>query len=215
MINSSIPEAKPIAPLLLILPIVTLEHTSYSYTHKITVARRNELEASLLLYARRAEVRGGQVARQPGEVRAVIHSRSREKAKTCFSYFICVGSIVLLGSCSAESDPVITCQLVRLGLPRARATEPERDPRLRRGVHADPLRAPQPGARQKTRGQKRKAGQFAKEANGIHIQTTCILNNPRDQSSSAPHDMMSQPTSQNIGVNGRAIDHSSSCSCGA
>ena len=56
----------------------------------------------------------------------------------------------LLGSSSAESGPVITCQISRLGTPRARATEPDRDPHLRRGVQAGLLRAPQPRAREKT-----------------------------------------------------------------
>ena len=40
-------------------------------------------------------------------------------------------SMVLRGSGSAESDAVITCQLVRLGTPKARATEPSRGPNLR------------------------------------------------------------------------------------
>ena len=35
-----------------------------THTHESTVARRNEPEARLLLHARRAEVRGGQVARR-------------------------------------------------------------------------------------------------------------------------------------------------------
>ena len=40
---------------------------------------------------------------------------------------------VFLGSinCSAESNPVISCQIYRLWTPRARATEPVRDPNLR------------------------------------------------------------------------------------
>ena len=37
---------------------------------------------------------------------------------------------------------------------RARATEPGRDPQLHRGVRAGPLRAPQPRARENTRGWK-------------------------------------------------------------
>ena len=50
----------------------------------------------------------------------------------------CGFSIVLLGSSSAESDPVVTCQFWRLLTPRARATEPGRDPHLHRGVQAGP-----------------------------------------------------------------------------
>ena len=48
---------------------------------------------------------------------------------------------------SAESNPVTTCQISRLWTPRARTTEPARDPNLRRGVQVAPLRAPQPRAR--------------------------------------------------------------------
>ena len=69
----------------------------------------------------------------------------------------CGFSVVLLGFGSAESNPVNTCQILRLGTPRARATEPARDPSLRLGVQAGPLRALQPRAREKTHVRRRKA----------------------------------------------------------
>ena len=61
-------------------------------------------------------------------------------------------SVVLLGSSFAQSNPVITCQISRVRPPRARSTEPARNPNLRRGVQAGPLRAPQPRAREETHG---------------------------------------------------------------
>ena len=73
------------------------------------------------------------------------------------SWHVCGFSIVLLGPSSAESNPWITCQFPRLWTPGARATQPARDPILRRGVQAVPLRAPQPRAREKTHGRRRKA----------------------------------------------------------
>ena len=70
-----------------------------------------------------------------------------------------VFSITSLGSTSAESNPVITYQILRLWTPRARATEPARDRNLCRRVHASPLRTPQPRARRTTHGCRRKACQ--------------------------------------------------------
>ena len=75
----------------------------------------------------------------------------------------------LVGYGSVESDPVITCQLAQLCTPRARATEPGRGQKLAPSVPALALRAPQPRAREKTRGQKRKAGRCAKKVTFIHI----------------------------------------------
>ena len=74
-------------------------------------------------------------------------------------WLTCGFSIVFLGSSSAQSNPVIACQISRLRMPRASATEPTRNPNLRRGVQAGPLRAPQPRAREKTNGRRRKACQ--------------------------------------------------------
>ena len=109
------------APLLgEIFRFVILEHSS-----KSTAARRIELEAWLLVHARRAEVRGGcevarrpcsrcEVARRPGEASAVIHSGTCENLPPG-SFFVWV-SIVLLGSGSAQSDSVNN-RLARLERP--------------------------------------------------------------------------------------------------
>ena len=70
-----------------------------------TTALRNELEAKT------AVVRGGQVARRPGDVRDIIHSK--EHAKTSYFLIFCGFSIVPPGSGLAETDPVITCQIAR------------------------------------------------------------------------------------------------------
>ena len=60
---------------------------------------------------------------------------------------------------------------VRLRTPRARATEPGRDPNLGRGVQADP-RVSQPRARGKTRGRKRKVLYSGNKVNLVHSTTS-------------------------------------------
>ena len=82
----------------------------------------------------------------------------------------CGFSIVLVGSSSPEGNPVITWHISRLWTPRERATEPARDPNSRRGVQAGPLRAPQPRARDKTHGRRKKACKCPKKE--THISST-------------------------------------------
>ena len=72
-------------------------------------------------------------------------------------------SIDLLGSSSAESDPVITRHISRLRTPRARAMEPTRDPNFRRGVQVAPLRALQPRARERPTGAGEKRANIRKK----------------------------------------------------
>ena len=65
----------------------------------------------------------------------LVHITRAHKKRRHFGAFM-----GLIGSSSAESDPVVTCQLARLRTLRARATKPGRGPNLRRGMHAPPLR---------------------------------------------------------------------------
>ena len=60
------------------------------------------------------------------------------------------------GSTCSECLPVVTCQFSRLRTPRVCATDLGQGPHLRRGARAGSLRAPEPRAREKTRGRKRK-----------------------------------------------------------
>ena len=50
-----------------------------------------------------------------------------------------------------------------------RTTEPGRDPHLHRGVQAPPLRAPQPTAREKTRGRKIIVSYSGKKYHVLHF----------------------------------------------
>ena len=74
-------------------------------------------------------------------------------------------SIVVLGYSSADSNPVITCQ-IRDFERSERATEPTRDLLLHRGVQEGPLRAPQKKALEKTRDGRRRTAyvQFSKKS---------------------------------------------------
>ena len=81
----------------------------------------------------------------------------------------CWFSIVLLGSSSAESNPVSTCQISRFGPPRARATEPARDPACA-VVYRRPPCLPRGREREKkTTGAEKK---LAKSPKIVHI---CIV----------------------------------------
>ena len=72
--------------------------------------------------------------------------------------FISVSDILVYTSkyyfISADSYPAITFVISRLWMPRARTTEPIRNPRLRCGARATPLRAPQPRVPGKTSGRR-------------------------------------------------------------
>ena len=72
--------------------------------------------------------------------------------------------IRLDGSRCSEGLPVVTCQFSRLRTPRARTTDLGHGPHLRRGVRVGSLRAPEPRAREKTRGRKRKKCPCARKA---------------------------------------------------
>ena len=71
----------------------------------------------------------------------------------------CGVSSVLQGSDSAESDPVSTGQFA-LNAQSARQKVPGPGPNLRLVHRQGPLRAPQPGARENTRGRKCKTSAF-------------------------------------------------------
>ena len=135
--------ANIIAPLLVGYFHWSSSKTYSSYTnppwHEVTSSNRNcrctqrGPRCEVTRWPRlRCIVLGGQVVKRPGEERAVIHSR--EHSKTCCS-FVCVGF-----HCPAWL--------------RLSRTEPGRGLHMHRGVHAAPLRASQPRARETTCGRK-------------------------------------------------------------
>ena len=74
---------------------------------------------------------------------------------------------------------------LRLRTPRTRATDLGRGPRLRRGVRAGSLRAPEPRAREKTRGRRRKKCRCAKKTHlyipGSNVTAIDLLRNARHE----------------------------------
>ena len=81
-------------------------------------------------------------------------------------------SIVLPSSTSAESNPVITCQIQQRSTPGGRTTKPDRDSTLRLVYRRTPLRVPQPKGREMTHGRRGKTCKCPQENKFVHRNIT-------------------------------------------
>ena len=131
----------------------THAHTS---RHRSWLSQREKVEARLLLYRVASKYTAFEGWR--GTCSRYWYTAAERKTKIYYSRGFHGRGWPWFG----ESDPVKKSQLARLRTPRASATEPGWGQHLRRVVPAAPLRAPQPRAREKTRGRKRRACQCAK-----------------------------------------------------